>query len=124
MTLHVCPGTDERGCPNLTETTRCPECEQIIRARRRARGVRNGSTGRWRRLRRRVLKRDGYRCVRCDAPYPLEVDHINGDPSDDRLENLRTLGVPCHKEKHRHPPRSASHPASDLGTRPSPSRIE
>ena len=101
MTLHTCPGTDERGCPNLTERTRCPECERTWRRRREARGERRGSTSRWRRRRKQALKRDGYRCVRCDAPYPLEVDHINGDPFDDRLVNLQTLCVSCHRRKSR-----------------------
>lgn len=100
MTLHVCPGTDERGCPNLTHATRCPSCERKWVARRQRRGEARIRPARYYRRRKQALKRDEYRCVKCGAPYPLEVDHVNGDAFDDRLENLQTLCVPCHKEKH------------------------
>ncbi|MFL5732145.1 MAG: HNH endonuclease [Chloroflexia bacterium] len=38
-----------------------------------------------------------------DGRLPLELDHINGDPHDNRLENLRILCPNCHslRENHR-----------------------
>ena len=59
----------------------------------------------WARKRRRVLERDGHRCVKCGRAGRLEVDHIV--PLDDGgaaldAANLQTLCTfPCHAEKTR-----------------------
>jgi len=37
-----------------------------------------------------------------DGYLPLELDHINGDHSDNRLENLRVLCPNCHSLKSNH----------------------
>lgn len=52
--------------------------------------------------RRRILDRDGYRCVECGTDNePFEVDHWHatalGGTDDD--ENLRTLCAHCHRIK-------------------------
>lgn len=59
----------------------------------------------WRKVRRNVLKRDGWRCVRCGA-YGNEADHIrplrrfpDQDPYDP--DGLQTLCRRCHIEKTR-----------------------
>ena len=54
------------------------------------------------RLRRRILRRDGYRCRSCGRPGRLEVDHITpmargGAPLDEN--NLQTLCRSCHIAK-------------------------
>ncbi|MEA3056309.1 MAG: hypothetical protein QOD30_1741 [Actinomycetota bacterium] len=42
------------------------------------------------------------RCQHCGRaqwrcrPIPLELDHVNGDPTDNRFENLRVLCPNCH----------------------------
>ena len=57
---------------------------------------------RWRLLRRRILDRDGWRCVQCGKAGRLEVDHVvpvkdGGDWWDP--SNLRTLDRRCHFSK-------------------------
>ena len=55
----------------------------------------------WRRLRRRVLDRDGWRCVRCSRAGRLEVDHIVPmiAGGSHEMTNLQTLCRPCHFAK-------------------------
>jgi 5-methylcytosine-specific restriction endonuclease McrA len=52
-------------------------------------------------LRKAVMERDKYRCVRCDSHLDLEPDHVipesRGGPT--TLENLQTLCRPCNLKK-------------------------
>ena len=46
----------------------------------------------------------GYKCEVCgvsdwqDKPITLHVDHLNGDPSNDRPDNLRLICPNCHSQ--------------------------
>ena len=60
--------------------------------------------GRWDRVRRRVLERDGWRCQQCGLAGRLEVDHLvalEDDPGQDpyALAGLQTLCRLCHIAK-------------------------
>jgi 5-methylcytosine-specific restriction endonuclease McrA len=52
-----------------------------------------------------ILERDNYLCKVCGrggkkSDWILEVDHINGKPHDHTPENLQTICVACHNDKH------------------------
>jgi hypothetical protein len=60
------------------------------------------------RMRKQVLERDGYACVKCrmtDVEHkaawgrPITIDHKSKDRSDNSLENLQTLCLVCHGNK-------------------------
>jgi 5-methylcytosine-specific restriction endonuclease McrA len=72
-------------CGRLIERgSYCPGCKPA-RLRGRA-GVE---------LRERVKRRDLV-CVECSCPHTLEIHHVNGDPTDNRMENLVALCRSCH----------------------------
>lgn len=56
---------------------------------------------RWRRLRRLVLDRDGWRCRKCGRAGRLEVDHARPlfRGGGDELANLQSLCRRCHFAK-------------------------
>ena len=55
-----------------------------------------------------VLRRDGYKCVRCGSSKDLEIDHIESKGKglrSDGVDNLWTLCRACHVKKHGRVPR-------------------
>jgi len=56
----------------------------------------------YRRLIKRVLKRDGWRCQKCGALDNLQVHHQikRSQQGDDALANLVTLCAYCHMAEH------------------------
>lgn len=106
MTLRFCLhcgrhyhlGTGVRG--------RCGDCgrayDRELSRQKRARRARNSA--RWQQARALAKQRDGNRCVSCGATEELQVHHIvrleDGGAEFD-LNNLRTLCVGCHGQRHR-----------------------
>lgn len=53
-------------------------------------------------LRNKVLKRDGYRCIKCGRDdITLNVHHKNHNNKVNTMDNLETLCVNCHSKKRR-----------------------
>jgi 5-methylcytosine-specific restriction endonuclease McrA len=70
------------------------EVKQTDRQSRRA--YHTGSKG-WRLIRRDILVRDAFTCVKCGhMDGSNEVDHIDGDSGNNDPSNLRTMCKPCH----------------------------
>ncbi len=53
-----------------------------------------------------------------DGRIPLELDHINGDHHDNRLENLRVLCPNCHSLQITHRGRNVKRPGAETGRQP------
>ncbi len=112
-------------CSNLTTSSRCSA------HRLKQLHGRDGSTRRWRKLRARVLRRDGHQCThvdehgnRCPVTTGVEVDHVIplAHGGADHLANLRTLCPQHHAERHAQAarrPRGATPSAGRSGHGPS-----
>jgi 5-methylcytosine-specific restriction endonuclease McrA len=62
----------------------------------------------YRKLTRKILDRDGWRCQQCGSSMNLQVHHMThrGQLGDDAEENLITLCSTCHQLVHWHSPAS------------------
>ena len=72
------------------------EVNEKARRRQRSRLLATNSA-QWRKIRKAVLEREPL-CRQCGAPAN-EVDHINGDTSNNLPSNLAPLCKPCHSAK-------------------------
>lgn len=99
-------------CGRLCEPgqSRCRTHRSTELRRRKKAGLtgKRGSTAEWRALRARIITRDGDRCIDCgkhalDLPMGerLEVDHEDGDPSNNAETNLGTRCTSCHQKVER-----------------------
>ena len=93
------------GCPNLTTGRFCPEHETEERRRydqERGSAAARGYDATWRRRRLMFLRRHPL-CEDCLARGIImaatEVDHINGDVTDNCEENYSAKCKPCHSKK-------------------------
>jgi len=101
--LQVCPTP---GCPTLTRTGRCDDCQRTARQRRRT-GTRAGYNARWQRTRNAYLRAN--QMCECDEhrnlpwiirPRATEVHHRDGlgplGPRGFDWSNLQALTKTCH----------------------------
>ncbi len=74
----------------------------------------------YRRLMKRVLERDGWRCRKCGSLENLQIHHKikRSQRGNDSLDNLVTLCAYCHMEEHGQ--LSYTIPAAKLCTKPKP----
>lgn len=74
-------------------------------AKKAEKAARGAALPQWQQIRSMILERDGYRCRICGADpcdATLHVHHVDWDRSNNRLRNLVTLCVSCHKAVHAH----------------------
>jgi len=96
------------GCGKLTRRTRCAahQAEWRRERQRQGRTGQRGTSSKWRTARQLALERDRGRCTACGMNelelrrygLKLHVHHVNGNPRDDRLANLRTVCEVCHRQ--------------------------
>jgi 5-methylcytosine-specific restriction protein A len=105
------------GCPDVAVIRgRCRAHARTwygTREQRRGTRQQRGYGAEWERQRARALRRDGWRCVLCQArgyvALATQVDHIRplAEGGTHALENLRSVCTTCHLERHRQDGRRA-----------------
>lgn len=77
-------------------------------------GAKEGYTGDWKDISRRMRESVGFHCQECHVdlnihPHLLHVHHINGVKTDNRKENLQVLCADCHSKAPNHERMHVSH---------------
>jgi HNH endonuclease len=52
-------------------------------------------------IKKKVFEKCESQCVTCGRTHDLQIHHIDGDPSNFRLDNLELLCYRCHKKLHK-----------------------
>jgi 5-methylcytosine-specific restriction endonuclease McrA len=87
--------------PGIVPSTGCPDCQEAQKARSRLRQrVDNRDRAWWRRFRKSVLARDGYRCARCGTDGPLTAHFIPRGTHTRNLDDYEALCGSCHGQEH------------------------
>lgn len=100
------PCTQAR-CNNMaTKSGRCDDHQHEAWSSNKGKSAESRGYGyQWKKLREKVLIRDGYLCQKCLASdiitLATDVDHIVNKKrgGSDQMSNLESLCNPCHKEK-------------------------
>lgn len=87
--------------PSQSKGIYCSNKCQMFLARKES--VEAGTAKCIKKVRQYLIERDIYECVMCGnggewmgKPLALQLDHINGNPKDHRLDNVRWLCPNCH----------------------------
>lgn len=106
---------------DISHFTRCASWQSAAFRRRPLKDfLKKGSRHRATHLKNRLVSEEllKYVCDGCgisdwkDKPLALHLDHINGDASDNRLENLRLLCPNCHSQTSTYAGRNIKHRAA------------
>ncbi len=68
-------------------------------------------------LKKRECEECGWKKISKDGRLPLELDHINGDSRDNRIDNLRVLCPNCHSLKLTHRGKNRKSSSGGIGIR-------
>lgn len=105
--MSTCSQCDKEFKPGRTGQTYCSRvCSNKSRTGSKYTGARKGDRN-YQRIKNYAMLADNYGeyCVECDLgtewngnPLTLQVDHINGDRTNNTIENLRLLCPNCHTQ--------------------------